>query len=411
VTLKENPSYKWAVLTLAALTFTFAVAMPTMAMPVLFKEISEDLGLNLVQVGAVWGTTALAAMFSGMISGSIGDRFGARRTLSVACALAGAGCALRGMSDSFLTLSLTVLLSGFLMMAIPTNVHKICGIWFSRRRLGLANGIVSMGMALGFMTSSMISATWISPWLGGWRNVLFFYGALAVAISIPWHFVRDAPVEVGSPGKSGPTTSVDKPISQVARIRGVWILGIGMLCLGGSVQGTLGYLPLYLRNVGWDPAAADNALATFHAMSMTFVVPITWLSDRWGVRKPFLLTAALMITLGIGLLSVVSGFMVWVSVIAAGMFRDAFMAILMTTIIEVQGVGAALAGSAVGLVMAFSQLGSFLSPLAGNSLAALSPNAPFVLWAILALASVISFSRIREGAVDEEESVLVASRR
>ena len=44
--------YRWYVLGLAALTYTFAVAMPRMCMPVLFKEISIDLDLSLVQIGA-----------------------------------------------------------------------------------------------------------------------------------------------------------------------------------------------------------------------------------------------------------------------------------------------------------------------------------------------------------------------
>jgi len=38
-----------------ALTHTVAVAMPVMCMPVLFQEISEDLGLSLVQIGSIWG--------------------------------------------------------------------------------------------------------------------------------------------------------------------------------------------------------------------------------------------------------------------------------------------------------------------------------------------------------------------
>ena len=41
------------------------------------------------------------------------------------------------------------LMTGFAMWAIPMNVHKTCGVWFSKKRLGMANGVVSVGMALG----------------------------------------------------------------------------------------------------------------------------------------------------------------------------------------------------------------------------------------------------------------------
>ena len=163
----DRPSYRWYVLALAALTHTFAVAIPSMCMPVLFKEISVDLGLNLVQVGVVWGLAALPGIVTGLAGGSIGDRFGAKRTLMIVCLLSGAAGALRGLSDGYLSLAITIFLSGFLFPAIPMNVHKICSIWFSGRQLGLANGVVSTGMALGFMITSVLSATVLSPLLGG----------------------------------------------------------------------------------------------------------------------------------------------------------------------------------------------------------------------------------------------------
>jgi hypothetical protein len=40
----QSESYKWLVLALAAFTFTFVVAIPQMSLPVLFDEISTELG-------------------------------------------------------------------------------------------------------------------------------------------------------------------------------------------------------------------------------------------------------------------------------------------------------------------------------------------------------------------------------
>lgn len=80
--LKSNGSnYRWYILTLGALTHTFAVAMPMMSLPVLFKEISVELDLNLVQIGTVWGMIPLAGIFVVLIGGLLGDRFGVKRTL------------------------------------------------------------------------------------------------------------------------------------------------------------------------------------------------------------------------------------------------------------------------------------------------------------------------------------------
>ena len=63
----------------------------------------------------------------------------------------------------------------------------------------------------------------------------------------------------------------------------------------------LGFLPLYLRDSGWEPAIADSTLASFHAASMLFAIPIVLLSDRVGSRRGVLMAAALLIGIGTGL--------------------------------------------------------------------------------------------------------------
>jgi MFS family permease len=251
--------------------------------------------------------------------------------------------------------------------------------------LGLANGVLSMGMALGFITGSMISATVLSPWLGGWRNVLLFYGVIAMIISLPWFLIRPAPTAAALPaGETGPR-SMRRTLAYVARIRKMWLLGWAILGIGGCIQGTLGYLPLYLQGLGWPEPSADGALAAFHTVSMICVVPIALGSDRLGSRKKVLVAAALMIALGVGLLSIAEGAVVWMAVCLAGMVRDGFMAVFLTMIIETEGIGAAYAGTASGLVMVFSGLGNLLAPPLGNSLAATVPGLPFLFWSALAV--------------------------
>ncbi len=397
----SETNYRWYVLALAALTNALTVAIPVMCLPVLFEEITEDLGLSLVQVGLVWGIGSLPGIFTSLVAGAIGDRFGAKRVLSVGCLLVGLAGALRGLSNDFVTLVATVSLFGLLSPMIVMNVTKTCGVWFSRQQLGLASGVVSMGMALGFMTSSMTSATVLSPWLGGWRNVLFFYGVIAMAISIPWYFSRPAPGDVGvSADETNPGT-LRRSMSHVVRVRNVCLLGFALLGIGGCIQGTLGYLPLYLRGLGWPEAAADGALSTFHALSMTFVVPIALWSDRLGSRKRVLRAAALMIIAGVGLLSIADGLMVWVAVGMAGLVRDGFMAVFLTMIIETEGIGATYAGTATGLVMVFSGLGNLIAPPLGNSLANIAPGLPFIFWAALTTAGFLVLHLLKERDVEK----------
>jgi MFS family permease len=398
----KNDTYKWYILALAALTNTMVVALPTMSMSVLFKEISVNLNFDLVQVGLIWGIGSLPGIVTGLLGGAIGDRFGPKRILILSCLLVGLAGGLRGMANNFYTLFAAVFLFGFLTPIVTMNVFKTCGIWFLRAQLGLANGVLSMGMALGFLLGSLISATYLSPLLAGWRNVLFVYGGLAAAVSIPWFFSRSLPEQVSGSAILTYQASIWQAISHVAKIGKLWLFGLALLGISGCVQGVLGYLPLYLRGVGWPEASADGALAAFHTLSLIFVIPIALWSDKLGARKKILIPAALLALAGVSLLSVAQGSVVWGAVALAGLVRDGFMAVFITMIIETEGVGPVYAGTATGFVLIFSGLGNLIAPPIGNSLAVISPSTPFIFWACLTAAGLICIYLTKESRLPVE---------
>jgi MFS family permease len=370
--------------------------MPEMAMPVLFKEISEELNLSLVQIGTVWGIYPLGALSVVLIGGMLGDRFAAKYVLGIAALLAGVIGALRGISGSFATLTATMFLFGIPTSVIATNVAKTVGMWFPGPRLALAQGVAALGMALGFFLGAMISATVLSPFLGGWRNVLFLYSALSIAIGIIWLLTRSQPSQIQSLSRHVSPVPFHQVLSQVARLKGVWLLALILLGHVACVQGMLGYLPLHLREIGWTAASADGAAASFHVASMIAAIPMALLSNRLGSRKIVILVAMLMTTIGVSLLSVVGGTMVCLSVILAGIVRDGFMAVLMTALIETEGVGTIHAGTALGLTITISRLGSFISPPIGNSLANVNPGYPFIFWAAFAFMALVGSCFLKE---------------
>ena len=377
----QSESYKWLVLTISTFTFTFVVAMPQMSLPVLFDEISAELGLSLVQVGWIWGASSVLGILVGLIGGPIGDRFGPRRTLAVACLLMGIAGAARGLSNSFTMLALTTIITGFAQWSIPMNVHKTCGVWFPREQLGMANGFVAVGMALGFLLGALLAATVFSPLFGGWRNVLFGYGAVAILFAMFWWFSQEKADVEGQ--KSSQMITFRKAIGHVIRIRNVWMLCIATAGVSGCVNGMLGFLPLYLRNLGWEPAIADSTLASFHAVSMLFAIPIAVLSDRVGNRRGFLMAAALLIGIGTGLIGFAGGILISAAVLMAGISRDGFMAITMTAITEQKDIGARLAGTAIGLNMSLIGIANVFAPPVGNWLAGFGTGLPFLFWASL----------------------------
>jgi MFS family permease len=390
----RNNNYKWYILFLVVLTNMFVIAIPSMGMSVLSKEISEDLGLNLVQVGIIWGVGALPGIVTSLVGGAIGDKIGPKRVLVAGALLGGLFGIARGLADGFLSLTFFMILLGAVIPVVMMNGIKMAGQWFPSHQLGLANGLISMGMAMGFMAGSLFSATVFSPWLGGWRNVLIAYGVIGSLFTIPWLFTRTMAV-VKHP--SGDSFSMWQALWHVASLKNVWLFGLGLFGIGGAIQGTLGYLPLYLRGEGWQPIQADGALSAFHTVSMIFVLPIALWSDRLGSRKFLLLAAGSMIALGIGMLSFVGGGTVWAATLLSGSMRDAFMAVFLTMVIETDQVGRVYAGTATGFAVALGSIGNVIAPPIGNSLAAFWTGAPFALWFALCILGLVCLSMIKDG--------------
>ena len=150
--MTEHPkNYKWYILTLIVLTNMLVVAIPTMGMSVLAKEIAHDLKLNLVQVGIVWGVGSLPGIITGLLGGVMGDKLGPKRVLVVGSLAAGLLGAARGLMPDFVSMTTIVILLGALIPFVTMNGFKTAGQWFPPAQLGLANGLISMGMALGFL--------------------------------------------------------------------------------------------------------------------------------------------------------------------------------------------------------------------------------------------------------------------
>jgi len=392
----HQSTYRWYILGLTVASGTFVATIPFSCMPPLFKEISEDLGLNLVQIGSVWGLASLAGVFVSIIAGVLGDRFEVKLILSVSCLLVGITGAMRGLSDSFLALSITVFINGIVRFIVPINATKTVGMWFKGQNLGMAMGISAMGMGLGLMLGPMISATILSPLLGGWRNVMYLYGAVSIVIGILWFLYGREPRQVDSTTRDSGKVPIRQALSRLIHIKALWFIGFTLLLRVGCIMGMTGYLPLYLREQGWTPASADGTLVAFYAVSTICVVSLSSLSDRLGSRKVILFSALIVTIICFGLLPFVEGISIWFLMILSGVFMDGFMAISVTMLLETDGVKPIYTGTALGIIFTIAQVGGFVSPPLGNSFASLHPGLPFIFWATLSLLALFTLAPTKE---------------
>lgn len=399
----KTSNYRWVMLALCALTPLFVVTLPTMSLPPLFTTIGQDLDLTLVEIGTIWGAQSLTGIFFSLIGGTLGDRFGTRRTLVTICLMTGIFGLARGFATDFITLLITTVLMGSFQIIIPVAVFKVIRQWMPSEQLGMASGITSAGFATGLMLGPLLSTSVLEPALGGWRQVLFFFGVIAIIFSGIWliatgrekrHQSEDAPR----------STSLMANLRHVVRLRNVWILGLAGLGITGCFRGFTGYMPTYLKSIGWAELDADRALSVFFLASLLAVVPLSTLSDRMGLRRGFLIIAGTILATGIGALAFTSGGLILVIIGFTGLFFDSLMAIMNATVMEVEGVGYLYAGTALGFASTVRNIGGSLSPPIGNSLVDYGPSVPFLFWSGLGFFAVFMFVFVLKSPKRKRES-------
>jgi len=183
---------------------------------------------------------------------------------------------------------------------------------------------------------------------------------------------------------------------RLIRNKSIWLLGITIMARSATITGMVGFLPLYLRSLGWAPVKADNALTIFFAASTLCVIPLSLLSDRIGLRKVVLYPAIALSMLCIGLIPILGGSAIFVLVFLAGISMDGFMAISSSMVLETRGVGPLYAGTALGIAFTIQQIGGSISPWLGNSLTAVNPGLPFIFWASISIIALIVFAFVPE---------------
>jgi len=377
------------------LTVGGLAGLETYCMPVLFKEISLDLNLNLAQIGTIWGINSLAGVFVALPAGLLSDRFGIKRTLIVVCILTGILSALRGFSSNFITLAITMLLFGLFSSIIPCIAPKVTVLWFNHRRIALANAFINVFWNFGSMIGTMTSATVFSPLLGGWRNVIFVFSIPAILLGIMWLITGREPSKNEETAQILHSVSLRKALSEIIHIREVWILGIIEMSFVGSTVGLLGYLSLYLKNSGWDVVAADTATTLLITVGAVGVVPMTILANRFRSIKGTLILSIVASIIGVVILPFVHGAGVYYVLIISGFLRSPSLALANTMLFEINGVGSVYGGTAIGLVTSMSLVGACIAPVIGNSFAVIHPAAPFVFWAIFSALGLPAFCFLR----------------
>ncbi|WP_238412220.1 MFS transporter [Saccharothrix deserti] len=342
----------------------FGGAMTSSVLP----EVGADFGVSAGSAAAtLTGYMVPFALFM-LVSGTFGERWGARRTVllayggyvvaSVLCAVAWSfpvligGRALQGAANAFTT---------------PLLLATIAAVTPQAR----------LGRALGVFASMQAAGQTSAPLLSG----------LAAEASWRWAFVGAAVVAgalavVGLP--ADPPRGGDRP-----RLRSAWRLPTLRLAAVGFVAwgclGGLSFLVALRLGDSFGLSAGQRGLVlTGFGLVGIFTARLTgWSIDRFGARRCALSGAAVggVLLAGVGVLpSVVAVGVLWA---VAGAFSQAVIVGLNALVLSADGGNR---GGAVSVVQSLRFLGGAVSPVAFVPLYHLDPVSAFLVPAGLVLA-------------------------
>ena len=178
--------WRWAMLAgVWLLYFSFGLTVASLA-PIVY-QVEKDLGLDHASMGTILGAWPLIYIASSAPCGALLDKYGPKRMLFIAILLISASGALRGISENYIELFLSVVIFGIGGPLISSGAPKVISIWFSGQNRGLAIGIYFTGNALGGVSAFSLTNSYFLPALGNdWRALLFAYSIFVLIAGFIW---------------------------------------------------------------------------------------------------------------------------------------------------------------------------------------------------------------------------------
>ncbi|GJE43248.1 MFS transporter [Methylobacterium soli] len=215
--------------------------------------ISQDLGLSNTQFGLILSAFAYPYAIFQVIGGSVGDRFGARRTLLVCGMIWAAATILTGLVGGLVSLFLARVLLGFGEGATFPTATRAMQNWTEPGKRGFAQGITHAFARLGNAVAPPIVAFLI--YHVGWRYSFVVLGALSFIWVVVWYlYFRDDPSDhkritqaeldvLPPPRKVGAKQSV--PWGRLTKR--ILPVTVTYFCYGWTLWLFLGWLPTFFK--------------------------------------------------------------------------------------------------------------------------------------------------------------------
>ncbi len=390
---ERYPRYRWVILGVAWLTL-LCLYWSWFLIPSLASRLTADLGLSHLQYTLIFTAPVMMGIWCAVTAGAAADRFGIRRVVAIAAFLGGVGGLARAFAPNFEVMFIMMCLVGMAAYGSMSNLPKLVAIWFPPKQAGFAAGIYTMSIGLG-LTLGLFTA----PLFKDWQTAFTVVGIITLVAALLWALLaRNAPkgVEIKMP----PMISGIKRGLQSRNILLVCVVYFLYMGMFTAFSGNFPEALELIHHISPATAGAITAMLTGAAILGNLLVPA--LSDRLGLRKPFIYAAAVTIPVSLFFAwQLAPSVATWVLVFVGGLGVGTLPPVILTMPLELPEIGHEHVGGTTGLMISAHSIGGVIIPLlvispivsAGTSGAY---TVGFLVLALLIAATIIPTLFLRE---------------
>jgi MFS family permease len=326
--------------------------------------IKDQLQLTSTQIGLLLSAFFWSYVPAQILAGWLAERINPYRTLAIGLALWSIATAASGVASGFaMLLALRVLLGLGESAAFPCSA-KLLAQHLPADKLGSANGLIGVGMALGPALGTLFGGLLMARF--GWRNVFILFGLVSLWWLLPWYIsTRRASAQA-----DGQSRDIGPSFASIVRRREIWGASLGQFCGNYAFYFVISWLPLYLvksRGLSVPQMAQIGGFIYLVYAASSFVTGR--LSDRWirngaganRVRKAVIISAHVIMAASLAAAALgditVSVISLFCSAVAFGFNTPTLYAIGQTL------AGPRVAGKWIGIQNCIANLAGIVAPI------------------------------------------------
>lgn len=286
--LSSANSYRAVQLRMLVLTWLAYVAyyLVRKHFAVVKMHLHSEFDISITALGCI--DTAYLAIYAlgQFISGSLGDRFGARVLLTFGMIGTALCSILFGLSSTAILFAIVFGLNGFFQSTGWPNSVKAISPWLSNKNRGKTMGIWSTNCQIGGIIATAVAT--LNLMFFGWRAT-FFVPALAVLFmaGLVYLFLQEKPEkEFVSREHSFERSSSKVSLRELAKNKGIWCLGFSNFGLMLIRYSLLFWLPFYLFNKLHFSLGASGFISIFLELGGTIgAMAVGIISDKYFAKN------------------------------------------------------------------------------------------------------------------------------